>query len=258
MKAKWIWAHRKNHVYNETIVARRSFTLRDFQTATVKITADSYYRLFVNDQWVGDGPCRSWPEHFQYDRINVAPYLRSGQNEIRVMVRHYGIGDFHGVYQRPGLLLELDIRRKGGKHKTLITDKMWDVAVDKSRISRVPKISIQMEPVEMVDARLSGRLRYRKAVEICGTEDGPWKRLNPRDVAMMTLKPIGLKRFVEANTIKKCSDQVFCVPAARLCHPGIIVPANAAISAACGMATEIVLKKKAVLTLPGSGWDIAG
>ncbi len=43
---------------------------------------DDAYRLFVNGEWVADGPGRSWPEHFQYDEIDVTPYLAAGATTV--------------------------------------------------------------------------------------------------------------------------------------------------------------------------------
>lgn len=247
IKAKWIWAHTKDHVYNETIVACRSFKLGEIKGAKIKITADSFYRLFINGEWIADGPCRSWPEYFQYDQIAVDPYLQKGTNEIRVIARHYGVGDFHGVCQRPGLLLELEARLKSGKTQSIVTDKTWDVAIARNWVCETPKTAIQMEPAEMVDARLEDKLQFRKASEICGAHEGPWKNLMPRDVALLARRPFSMKRFIGAKTVRS-EGQVFCVPVARLCHPGI-VPSNGNVGGACGMATEITVKQKTTLQM---------
>ena len=59
LSAKWIWREQPDYnVYNQTIVARKSFSLSldQAQRAVLRITADSFYRLYVNDQWVNDGP----------------------------------------------------------------------------------------------------------------------------------------------------------------------------------------------------------
>ena len=82
--AKWIWKKQRNYVaYNQTILARKTFTVGSVEGAKIRITADSTYRLYVNGEWVNDGPGRSWPEHFKYDEIDVASYVRKGDNEIR-------------------------------------------------------------------------------------------------------------------------------------------------------------------------------
>ncbi len=66
MNAKWIWKKQQDYTqYNQTIIARKTFESQDFAKATIKITAVSFYRLYVNERWVNDGPCRSWPEHYQ-------------------------------------------------------------------------------------------------------------------------------------------------------------------------------------------------
>ena len=54
----------------------------------------------INGQWVNDGPCRSWPDHFQYDVLDVGSCLNPGQNEILVLARYYGVGDFHRIPQQ--------------------------------------------------------------------------------------------------------------------------------------------------------------
>ncbi|HRZ99730.1 MAG TPA: hypothetical protein P5055_03240, partial [Candidatus Paceibacterota bacterium] len=60
MQARWIWrAPADPAAYNEIVVARKRVRLSDPSKGRMRITADSYYRLFINDQWVNDGPSRS-------------------------------------------------------------------------------------------------------------------------------------------------------------------------------------------------------
>ena len=76
LKANWIWKKQNSYnLYNQTIIAKKSFEIDKFTQAIIKITADSYYRLFINDHWVNDGPCRSWPEHYQYDEVDISTFL---------------------------------------------------------------------------------------------------------------------------------------------------------------------------------------
>ncbi|AQQ70857.1 oligosaccharide amylase [Limihaloglobus sulfuriphilus] len=245
MKAKWIWHHSRS-AYNDTIIAKKNIRLTKFDSAKIKITADSYYRLCINGQWVGDGPCRSWHSHFQYDVIDAGIYLQKGDNEITIIARHFGIGDFHGDYQRPGLLFEMEVSR-GKKTSLIISDKTWKTAAAKQYISETPKVSIQMEPAELVDARLDKNLRFTPAKEICSADKGPWQGLIPRDIPLLTLQPYSLKRFVDSNVVDTPGES-FCVPAARLCGRGII-PSNCNTETACGMATLIEFRKPATLTV---------
>ncbi|MBP9901630.1 MAG: hypothetical protein KBH45_09230, partial [Verrucomicrobia bacterium] len=118
--AKWIWrASAATNSYNQTIIAQKKFTLGEARQATLRITADSFYRLFINGHWVNDGPGRSWPEHFQYDVIDATPFLVVGANEIRVVARYFGVGDFHRVPKQAGLLAQLDVTLASGKTNTV-------------------------------------------------------------------------------------------------------------------------------------------
>ena len=256
LKAKWIWRDRQDcKAYNQTIVARKTFRLDQPGAAVLRITADSFYRLMLNGRWVGDGPCRSWPEHFQYDVLDVTPYLRAGENEISIVARYYGVGDFHHVPKQAGLLAQLDVTEANGQTTSVATDGTWEMAEARAWIANTPKVSIQMEPAELYDARLDGSLVFTKAREFFATDGGPWKDLHPRDVAPMTRQPFPLKAFVAAKVVK-CEGENFCLPAARLVNPGAI-EANIHTSCACGMATLLDAPQGCSLDVQRDGMKVA-
>ena len=246
--AKWIWRKQlRYNTYNQTIIARKKFRLPQVSKAKIRITADSYYRLYINDEWVNDGPCRSWPEYFQYDQIDIASYLKPGNNEIKVIVRYFGTGDFHHVPQQAGLLVQLDTKLRSGHTKTIISDESWRIAEAKAWITNTPKVSIQMEPAEHYDARQENQLRFTNAKVLFDANKGPWKNLKRRDVALMTKKPFLFKSFMAAKIVKT-EDQNYCIPVTKLIHPGLI-EANANINAPLGVATIVKVKKSCILQL---------
>ena len=125
--AKWIWIDQTEaDPYNQTILDRRKFHLDQLRSGRLRITADSFYCLLINGEWVNDGPCRSWREHFQCDELDVGSYVRDGSNEIKVIARYYGVGDSHRNPKQPGLLAQLDVTEVGGKIITLVTDASWE------------------------------------------------------------------------------------------------------------------------------------
>jgi alpha-L-rhamnosidase len=256
ISAKWIWLPgAAGPVYNQTIIARKNFQLDKPRHAVMRITADTYYRLKVNDQWVADGPCRSWPEHFQYDVLDLSNYLTDGANQLEVVARYYGVGDFHHVPKQAGLLAELEVTSGDGKTATVATDGSWDVAEAKAWVANTPKVFIQMEPFELYDARLADDLQFSKAREICDADAGPWKGLNPRDVALLTKQPVAFREFGGAKIVK-CEGREFCLPAVRLMHPGLI-EANGNVSAPCGMATILESKNGCKLNVQLDGMELA-
>jgi hypothetical protein len=255
INAKWIWKKQKDYnIYNQAVIAKKEFVLHSVAQADIIITADSYYRLYINDVWVNDGPCRSWPEHFQYDQFDVTGYLKPGNNQIKVIARYFGVGDFHRIPQQAGLLVQLDVKKTKGITKRITSDKSWLIAEAKQWISNTPKISVQMEPAEYYDARLEENLHFTQAVALFEAKKGPWKNLNPRDVAYMTKEDFALQTFVKCSVVKRDEGLSFCLPAARLCHPDLI-EANNNTSIPCGMATVISVKKKSSIIIDSPSFD---
>lgn len=254
LTANWIWRKQSDyHLYNQTIVARKTFRLASVARASLAITADSYYRLFINGEWVNDGPCRSWPEHFQYDVLDVAPYLQAGENEIVVVARYFGEGTFHQVPQQAGLLAQLDVETEAGKCITVATDGSWEAAEAKAWQRNTHGISIQMEPFEHYDARLD-KLRFDKAAVLFGAHEGPWQGLNARDCKLLTRHPFALRGFLEANVVDAAWSAV-AFPISRLMHPGKIY-ANHFASAAFVTAATLVAKKAGHVRMDGVMLDI--
>lgn len=255
--AKWIWIAPTSDApaYNQTILAKKTFRLDALPTeAVLRITADSYYRLSINGRWVNDGPCRAWPEHYQFDVIDAVPYLQPGENEISVVARYFGVGDFHKVPKQPGLLAQLDVV-SGGTSNSIGTDATWQVAEARGWLANTPKVSIQMEPAEWYDARLAEPVAWATAKEICAAAAGPWKNLHARDVALMTRQPFAFKTFGGANVVQ-CRGLDFCLPAVRLMHPGLI-EANGNVSGPCGMAAILENEKECTVRVQLDGMKMS-
>lgn len=256
LSAKWIWVEGQDvHAYNQTVLARKRFRSGPAESATLRITADSFYRVLINDRWVADGPCRSWPSHYQYDVLDVAPYLNEGRNEILVIARYFGVGDFHRVPQQAGLLAQLDIRTAAGRSITVPTDASWEMADAPAWLRETPKVSIQMEPAEFYDARQAGNPDFSGAAVLFEPANGPWQNLQPRDVALMNRQPRPFRSFLGANLVK-ADGLNFCFPAVRLCYPGLI-EANHHAAAAAGLATLVDNPADTVFEVRNEGLRIA-
>jgi hypothetical protein len=238
LTAKWIWTTESGtDLYNETVIAKKLFTCAAMRRSSIAITADSYYRLLINDKWVGDGPCRAWPEHYQYDELDISPYLDEGENEIKIIAQFYGCGHFKGVPRRPGLLAQVEIEQQESSPQIIISDSSWEIAQFKAYKKNVPKDSIQMSPFEYYDARLENDLRFRNAVEICGVDNAIWQDLHSRDVALLTKNLIHCKSLSSIKLVKSTIKSV-CIPAARLLYPELI-EANIRVTVPFGIATII-------------------
>lgn len=253
--ASWIWRNgaRDSH-YNDTIEARKTFEADGHASATLRITADSFYRLYINDAWVGDGPARSWPSHYQYDVIDVTPYLKAGTNEMRVIAKFYGVGTFHQFPAEAGLLAQVDLKDAAGEVvQSIGTDQTWETRNADEWAQFAPKQCVQMGPYEIYDARLAGAGSFAPAAVKHAANDGPWQDLNERDCALLTLQPVPVHAFVAANVVKRPAGKSFVFPTVSLAYPGEVMPANNHVAMTGAYATVVVLPENATLKVDADG-----
>jgi hypothetical protein len=113
--AEWIWLPGQWETPNMTVYARRAFELPAKPTeATLSITADNRYRLWVNGVFVGeDGDFR------RAERYDVTRLLKPGRNLLAVQADN---GDGPG-----GLLVEMGVRLPNGQTVRVISDPGWKV-----------------------------------------------------------------------------------------------------------------------------------
>ena len=216
--ASWIWpADSDGRGFNLCSVFRRDFRLESAPaSARILITADSYYRLKINGQWIGDGPARAYPEHYQYDIYDISCYLRPGLNLVEATVRYYGCGTFHQIPQRGGFLAQIELTGPG---QTIVTDGSWLAARMPQWVENTVKSSIQQAPLEIVDASVAAGFDWKPAAVICCAEEGPWRGLHPRDVKPLSRRECLFRRYVGGHRVAK-EPLVVAIPADRLLFPG--------------------------------------
>ncbi len=97
---------------NVHVLFRKTFTVEtDVKTAKIYISADDYYKLYINGEYVSQGPAPSYHFRYNYNVIDVTSYLKKGSNVIAVHTLYHGL--VNRVWQsgdyRHGLILDLDI-----------------------------------------------------------------------------------------------------------------------------------------------------
>ena len=91
--AAWIWADNPWwDLYNCYALFRKTFALGSApRKAMALVTADQSYRLFVNGTYVTRGPARGFQSHWPYDEMDLAPWLRAGENVIATRAYNPGL-----------------------------------------------------------------------------------------------------------------------------------------------------------------------
>lgn len=84
----------KEHgIRNLHVLGRTYYEIEKCLTGTVwlRITADDYYKLYINKTFVGQGPAPAYPEAYYYNKINITPYLKNGKNVLAVHIYYQGL-----------------------------------------------------------------------------------------------------------------------------------------------------------------------
>jgi hypothetical protein len=95
---------------NVHMLIRKGFRIDDPQApAHIDITADDYYKLYINGKFVGQGPAQGYHFHYFYNRFDIQPYLHEGDNVIAVHVHYQGLINraMNSADYRQGMIAEL-------------------------------------------------------------------------------------------------------------------------------------------------------
>ena len=209
-QAQWIWDQGSANPRNYYLCARRDFENQPTdESLRLHISADSRYRLYLNGQWLGDGPARSFFWAQQFDTYDVTGLLKSGHNTIAVLVSHYGEGTFqYNPSGQAGLLVQLERQTGSGWQPILVTDEQWQVQQHLGYLRPTMRISCQMPFEEIIDARLfptdwtmpTGQLPEPRPAKVIGpVGSGPWKTLVARSVPFLTREPVSPVRVIRTG-----------------------------------------------------------
>ncbi len=93
----------------------------------VRVSADNRFVLYVNGKRVGDGPARGDLTHWRYEKFDLAPYLKTGDNLISATVWNFGVLSAIAQFtDRTAFLLESEATGADG----ISTPEGWMVEED--------------------------------------------------------------------------------------------------------------------------------
>ncbi len=78
-------------IVDRHILFCNKFSCKNFASACIKISADDYYKLYVNGKFVCMGPAPGYPWKYNYNAVDITEYLEEGENFIAVHTYYQGL-----------------------------------------------------------------------------------------------------------------------------------------------------------------------
>ncbi|KIW05921.1 uncharacterized protein PV09_03114 [Verruconis gallopava] len=214
----WIWHPdwmESNEVSAGAFVHfRKSITLHERPTSPIyiQISADTRYKLYINDCLVSSGPVKGDQHMWFYDELDIEPYLRLGCNYFSIRVlRFYYASQYATSFPRlpyAGLFI-CNVGDHSRLGINLQSDATWETAIDTSTILPVNNAEDEFLHIfETVDKRNDLKLMWVPArVLKFPSSHGlstPWK-LTQRMIDTLDRKP---SYFEELHNIssKVCKE----------------------------------------------------
>lgn len=103
----------------------------------INISADTRYKLYVNDRLAEVGPSRGDHQIWFYDTVDILPYLKKGKNIIGVSVLRYPedpVSGNHGMFRTPvpGLYVTGKAEDMAGNEYDVSADTSWKCIIDRN------------------------------------------------------------------------------------------------------------------------------
>lgn len=172
------------------VLFRKRFTVgEDVSSATIKITADDYFKLYINGKFVTQGPPPSYPNAYYYMEVPISGYLKLGDNVIAVHTLYQGLINrvFVSGDNRESLFAELTVNGK----TILATDESWKCKIS-SAYQPLSVIGYDTQYTELFDSR-SEDVGFEKV----DFDDAEWqyakvKKYNDYKLIKSPIKPLAI------------------------------------------------------------------
>lgn len=141
--------HREDLKNIHTLFRKKVILEPGFEQVFLDISADDYYKLYINGRFITQGPASGYPFRYKYNRLDVTKELKPGENVLGVHVYYQGLvnracnsGDY-----RQGMIAELWADGK------LVMDDCWKCMRAREYVG-VKTVGYDTQFEEAIDNRL--------------------------------------------------------------------------------------------------------
>ncbi|MBQ6165161.1 MAG: hypothetical protein IJK23_11865 [Clostridia bacterium] len=202
-KATPVWAKDKEKEMNYSLLLRAQLPAR--RAAVLRIAGHSDYQIFLNGEFVAQGPARAGHGFFRADEIDLAPYLTGERDLLCILCAGYNVNSFYLTDQPPFVCAE--VISDGKVLFATGSDVPFDGFAYTARVQKVQRFSFQRP---FTESYVFGKEydRIFKDPDFC-----------PAQVALASA---GEKRFIARDTLRSDYERR---DAKCVCFAGRMVPA---------------------------------
>ena len=180
---KWIWC--KDQLPNIYCCARGKIDLpAQSAVGRIRVVADSRYQLWVNGEYIGQGPTPFKRPHVFFDSFEVTSRLRVGTNIIAILGNYHGVEHCTYTPGPPGILAEMEVADASGNVHKLASDTSWRALRLEAYQQDVPRRTWATSWCEHYDARLAP-----VGWQNLDFDDNAWPAAGEVDPGRVTLQP---------------------------------------------------------------------
>ena len=190
---------------NKHILFRKKFNIKKFKKAILNITADDYYKLYINGEFVTQGPASGYISSYYYNEIDVSKYLIEGENVIAVHTYYQGL--INRVWISGDLREMLWCSLKLDDKEVLVSDTTWKCAYH-SGYSECGIFGYETQYAEFYDANAREVDFYKKDFD-----DSNWKYAKEKEYIDYNLVLQPTKQLLiyeeKPSVTKKIDNRIF-------------------------------------------------
>ena len=104
-QSEWVW--RTDEREDEYVYFSDKFFYEAESPVFINLCCDSDFTVWINGEMAGFGKYPDFPDCQVYDRLNITPFLKKGENTVLILVWHYGVDTQTHVKRHAGLIYEI-------------------------------------------------------------------------------------------------------------------------------------------------------
>lgn len=141
-RARPVWPAGRSREMNVTAGFKAVIATDAAQSATLRITASSLYRFYVNGAFAGHGPARGPHGYYRLDEWDIAGFLRGGDNVIAIEVAGYNVNSYY-LLNQPSFIQAEVLVNGAVKAATSAEAGGFQTLVLEERVQKVQRYSFQ-------------------------------------------------------------------------------------------------------------------